>query len=154
MRKVLKVIVILIAVCLIVLQFFQIDRAAVPVIPTQTLKAAVNVPPDVSQMLVRSCNDCHSDQTQYPWYSYFQPVGWFVKGHIEDGKKELNFSKFNTYEPKKKVRKLEEICEMVQDGSMPLPSYTWIHRSAVLTNSDAQALCDWVDVEKAKIRVE
>lgn len=154
MRKILKVAVIGLAVVFVVLQFFQIDRASVPVVPNETLQAAVNVPADITQILGRSCNDCHTDQTRYPWYSYVQPAGWFLKDHIEEGKRELNLSVFNTYEPKRKVRKLEEMCEMVQAGSMPLPSYTWIHGSAVLSKSDVQAICDWAEKEKVKISVE
>jgi hypothetical protein len=154
MRKALKYIVIFLVVSFAVLQLFQIDRAAPPVVADRTLQAAVNVPADISQILGRSCNDCHSDQTQYPWYSYVQPIGWFLKDHIEEGKRELNFSVFNTYESKKKAKKLDEICEMVQEGSMPIASYTWIHGSAVLSKSDVQAICSWTEVAKANIKAD
>lgn len=109
----------------------------------QTVQAAVEVPADITQILGRSCNDCHSNQTTYPWYAYIQPAAWFLQGHINEGRSELNFSKFNTYDAAQQLRKLEEICEEVRAGTMPLPSYLWIHRDAVLSPSDVEALCDW-----------
>jgi hypothetical protein len=143
MKRVIKIILIVAAAVLVVIQFFGIDRTAEAVVPNETLQAAVAVPADITQILGRSCNDCHSNQTTYPWYASVQPAGWFLAGHIEDGRRELNFSKFNTYAPTKKKRKLEEICDEVKSGSMPLPSYLWIHRDAVISQSDAAALCDW-----------
>jgi hypothetical protein len=74
-----------------------------------------------------------------------------MKDHIDDGRRELNFSVWSTYTPKRKSKKLEEICEQVEKGEMPLPSYLWIHRDAALREGDAQALCDWAKGEQAKL---
>ncbi|MEQ1603680.1 MAG: heme-binding domain-containing protein [Pyrinomonadaceae bacterium] len=143
MKKVLKIVVGLLALGFIVLQFFGIDKTNPPVVQAETLEAAVAVPADVSQILGRACNDCHTNTTVYPWYSNIQPSGWFLKDHIDEGRRELNFSIFNTYSPQKKSKKLEEICEQVESKEMPLPSYLWIHRESTLTESDAKALCSW-----------
>jgi|ERR1043166_3352100 hypothetical protein len=153
-KKILKILAILIAVGLIVIQFFRIDKAAPAINPGETLEAAVNVPPDVSLILGRSCADCHSYTTIYPWYVNIQPVAWFMKNHIDEGRRHLNFSIFNTYTPKRKAQKLEEICEQVESKEMPLPSYLWIHWDAMLKDTEAQALCDWAKQEKAKIPTE
>lgn len=142
-RKYWKLGVVILFLPVLVLQSFQIDRTAPPINPTETLEAAVSVPADISMIIGRSCNDCHSHKTSYPWYAYVQPTGWFLKGHIDDGREELNFSVFNTYSDSKKAKKLEEVCDEVTAGSMPLPSYLWIHRSAALSDSDRKALCDW-----------
>src|SRR5207253_7873948 len=120
----------------------------------ETLEAAVAVPPDISFILSRSCNDCHTNNTIYPWYSYIQPAGWFLKNHIDEGRRHLNFSVFNTYTPNKKAKKLEEICEQIDSGEMPLPSYLWLHGNAVLKDTEAKALCDWANQEKARIQPE
>lgn len=151
MKKTIKIAAIVIVISLVVIQFFQIDKSSSAVVQAETLEAAVSVPPDIKLILGRSCNDCHSNTTVYPWYSNIQPAGWFLKSHIDDGKRHLNFSVFNTYAEKKKAHKLEEICEMVESKQMPLPSYLWIHRDAVLKDPEARALCDWANQEKAKI---
>lgn len=149
MKKVVKLAVIAIAVAFLAIQFFQIDKANPPINESETLEAAVKVPPDVTIILGRSCNDCHTNKTVYPWYAYVQPAGWFLRSHIDDGKRHLNFSIFATYDAKKKAKKLEEICEQVTSAEMPLPSYTWIHRDAVLTGSEREALCAWADGARA-----
>lgn len=135
----------------VVIQFFRIDKANPPVNAADTLEASVAVPPDIQLILGRSCNDCHTNQTIYPWYANIQPSGWFLKDHIDDGRRHLNFSVWNTYEPRKKRKKLEEICEQVESAEMPLPSYLWIHRDSVMRDGDAKALCDWAKAEGAKL---
>jgi hypothetical protein len=150
-KKVLKILVVVLAVGLIVIQFFRVDRTNPPIVESQTLAAAVSVPPDVTLILGRACNDCHSHKTVYPWYTNLQPVAWWLRDHIDHGREELNLSTFNTYETKKKARKLEEICDEVRDGKMPLPSYLWGHPEAVLTESDKNVLCSWTEAERAKL---
>lgn len=154
MKKTLKIIGILIFAGFVILQFFGIDKTNPPIVQGETLEAAVLVPPDVSQIMTRACSDCHTNSTIYPWYSTVQPIGWFLKNHIDDGKRNLNFSIFNTYSAKKKAKRLDDICELVQSKEMPLPSYLWIHRDAVLSDSDVKALCDWAKQESGKIAVE
>ncbi len=154
MKKTLKILGILIFVGFVVLQFFGIDKTTPPIVPSETLEAAVSVPADISQIMVRSCNDCHTNATIYPWYSNVQPFGWFLKNHIEEGRQKLNFSIFNIYTAQKKAKRLDDVCDQVESKEMPLPSYLWIHRDAVLTDSDAKALCDWAKQEQGKIAVE
>lgn len=151
LKKILKITAICLILAFIVIQFFAIDKANPPVNEGEALEAVVAVPADVSQILSRSCNDCHSHKTIYPWYSYVQPSGWFLRGHIDDARRHLNFSKFATYEPKKQAKKLEEICEEVEAGAMPLPSYLWIHGDAVLSKSDAAALCAWAKEARSRM---
>ncbi len=154
MKKILKIITILILAALVIIQFFRIDKTAPPIVMSETLETAVSVPPDVALILGRSCNDCHSFNTIYPWYSNIQPSAWFLKNHIDDARRELNFSIFNTYKPKRKAKKLEEICEQVESKEMPLPSYLWIHWDSALKEGEAKALCDWARREREKIVVE
>lgn len=143
MKNFLKVLLILIVSGFIVLQFFRPNRTNPPIVEAETLEASVRVPADVQAILTRSCNDCHSHKTVYPWYSNVSPFSLFLANHIEDGRRHLNFSVWNTYDKKKKLHKLEEVQEQVQGGAMPLGSYLWIHRDAVLSESDARALSDW-----------
>ncbi|MCS6874151.1 MAG: heme-binding domain-containing protein [Pyrinomonadaceae bacterium] len=118
------------------------------------LENQISVPSEVNSILERSCKDCHSNETVYPWYSNIQPVGWYLANHVEEGRHELNFSEWGTYSQKKRKHKLEEICEQVKIGEMPLRSYLLIHREAVLSEEDKRILCDWTDNEISKLPSE
>lgn len=150
-RKTLKITALIVAIVFIGMQFFGISKTNPPINDGETLESAINVPADISMILARSCNDCHSHKTTYPWYAYIQPSGWFLRDHIDHGREELNFSVFNTYSSDKKSKKLDEICEEVTKATMPLPSYLWIHREAALSESEARALCQWAESERAKL---
>ncbi len=143
MKKALKIALLVFAIVFVGIQFFQIDKTNPEIVKAETLESLVNVPSDVSIILGKACNDCHTNKTRYPWYSYVQPSGWFLKDHVEHGKEHFNMSKFATYDANKQAKRLEEMCEEVTEGNMPLPSYTWIHREAVLTETEKKALCDW-----------
>ena len=77
------------------------------------------------------------------WYENIQPLGWWIGKHITDGKKEINFSEFNTYKPKRKAHKFKEIVEMVEEDEMPLPSYLIVHGGARLNDSQKKLLIEW-----------
>ncbi|MEP7149471.1 MAG: heme-binding domain-containing protein, partial [Acidobacteriota bacterium] len=132
-----KISLIVLAVVFLALQFVRPDFSNPAVVEAETLYAVTSVPADVRLVLERSCSDCHSNETQYPWYSKVSPFSWYLAGHIEDGRSEMNLSVWNTYKREKKIRKLEEVCEQVESAAMPLPSYLWIHRDAVLSESEA-----------------
>ncbi len=145
MKKAVKIIVLVLAAGFLVIQLFQIDKSNPPINEGETMEAAVSVPPEISSILSRSCNDCHSNNTVYPWYSYIQPVGWFLKNHIDEGRDELNFSRFAAYEPKRRNKKFKEVCEQVGSGEMPMTAYVIGHPNAALTEADKKALCDWAN---------
>ena len=104
---------------------------------------AMAVPAPVRTILEKSCYDCHSNHTEYPWYDRIAPVSWWVANHIKEGKLELNFTEFGTYTPKKQAKKLEEIAETVESGEMPLKSYLITHGDARLTEAQKKTLVDW-----------
>jgi len=143
MPKILKYAVIGLALTFLIAQFIRPSFTNPPVNASERLEASVNVPVDVAAILKRSCSDCHTNETDYPWYSQITPVNWWLKNHIDEGRDEMNFSTWGTYTPKRKAKKLEEVCEQVESGAMPLPSYLWAHRDAVLSPDDAKLLCSW-----------
>jgi hypothetical protein len=151
MKRILKILAIVIAVAFIAAQFFRPDRTNPQVVEADTLEAAAQVPESVKTILARSCADCHSNNTIYPWYSNISPVSWFLVDHIEEGRRELNLSEWNTYNTRKKAKKLEEICAEVQAGGMPLPSYLWIHWGAALSADEIKTLCDWTAKAQAEL---
>lgn len=118
---------------------------------SQDVTHYVEVPQNVITVLQSSCYDCHSNRTTYPWYSKVNPVGWWLNSHIREGKEELNFSDFSAYDPDRMKHKLEEIAEEVEEGHMPLPSYTWIHRDAILNEEEARLIDTWVKTELQKL---
>ncbi|RPH34781.1 cytochrome C [bacterium] len=106
------------------------------------------VPAEIHDLLRRSCYDCHSNRTIYPWYSYVEPVGWWLNSHITEGKSELNFDEFTSYPVFRQLRKLQAIRQQVEDGKMPLPSYTVVHTSAILTPEERGRIIHWVEAMK------
>lgn len=99
---------------------------------------------EIKKLLTVSCYDCHSNNTDYPWYSSFQPHGWFLQQHIDDGKSELNFSEFGAYSDRMKANKLRSMISQIEDNKMPLWSYTLMHRDAKLSKSERKALVEYL----------
>jgi hypothetical protein len=102
------------------------------------------LPAGVHETFEKKCYDCHSNNTQYPWYVHIQPIGWWMASHIKEGKDELNFSEFKTYEPKRAAHTLEEISEEIGGGHMPIESYTWLHPEAKVTADERKAINGWI----------
>jgi hypothetical protein len=107
---------------------------------------ATNV--EVDKILNTACYDCHSNHTEYPWYCNIQPIGWWTSHHVNEGKEELNFSEFNSYSLKRKLKKLKEIKEQLDENEMPLSSYTLIHSDAKLSAENKIILIKWIDDTK------
>lgn len=151
LRRVLKWLAV-VAVCVLIgLQFVRPARTNPAVNQSQTIHARLQVPPQVAAILDRSCQDCHSNTTRWPWYSNVAPVSWFVIDHVNQGRSHLNISEWGSLDNRKAGKKLEEMCEEVEDGAMPLQSYTNIHWSAKLSPEDIKTLCDWTAAERARI---
>lgn len=148
-KKILGVIVII----FVGIQFIRPERNESAGITANDISQHYHVPTRVQEILQRACNDCHTNNTIYPWYTNIQPVGWWMQHHVDEGKRALNFNKFGTYAPKKQDHKMEEVIEMVEQDEMPLNSYLWIHRNAQLSAADKKALIDWAKQVRAEIAV-
>jgi len=96
--------------------------------------------PQVESIVRRSCFDCHSNETKWPWYSEVAPASWLLANHVKDGRRHMNFS---DWDREKEPKRLEELCEEVREGNMPMPSYLLIHRGAVLSADEVNTLCTW-----------
>jgi hypothetical protein len=116
------------------------------------------VPDDVKSILEKACNDCHSNNTRYPWYSNIQPVDWWLDKHVQDGKKHLNYDEYTNRSLRYQYHKMEETIEMIKEGEMPLDSYTWVHKDAKLTREEKSKLTGWaesvMDIMKAKYPID
>ncbi len=146
-----KKILITLLVVLVIIQFFHPKKNQSTALSPNDISAKYDVPQDVHAILDKACMDCHSNNTRYPWYSKIQPVDWWLANHVNEGKAELNFSEFLTYEPKKADHKMEEVMETVKEGEMPLNSYTWTHKDAKLTQQEKEKLVNWAQEVRRKI---
>jgi hypothetical protein len=134
-----KKILIVLLVAFVIIQFFRIDKTSPLTNKGTDFLVIKNTPENVAKIIKSSCYDCHSNETKYPWYSNFQPVAWFLKNHIEGGRKKLNFSTFASYTTKKQAHQLEEAANAVEGGYMPMDSYLLIHSEAKL-NAEQKTL--------------
>ncbi len=144
----LKKILIGLGIVLIVIQFIHPDKNESNDL-TYDISTKYEVPNDVNHLLQVSCNDCHSNKTEYPWYVNVQPVAWWLDHHVDDGKKHLNFSEFIKTPLFVQNHKFEEIIEMVEDKEMPLPSYTYLglHEKANLSDAQRETIMEWAKVQ-------
>jgi len=153
-RSALKVVLVILFLIFAGLQFLRPNFVNPPIIESNTLESDLNVPNEVNAILQRSCKDCHTNKTNYPWYANIQPIGWYLANHIKEGRRELNFSEWKNFSNQRKRRKLKEICEEVESREMPLRSYLLVHREAGLSDEDIRILCEWTKAEIAKIPEE
>lgn len=149
--KVLKWFVVALVVVFIGLQFVRPARTNPAVDQTQTIHAHLQMTQQVAAIIDRSCQDCHSNTTRWPWYSNVVPASWFLVDHVNEGRQHLNFSEWGRLDRRRADKRLEEMCEEVSDKLMPLESYTWIHRSAKLSADDIKTLCDWTETERKRL---
>ena len=112
------------------------------ILPTDIINTYA-VPEKVYAVLKKACYDCHSNNTRYPWYADLQPFGWQLQQHIKNGKKDLNFSEFGSYSSRRKINKLRAIDKSIKNGTMPLSSYTLLHKNARLTKDEKQLIINW-----------
>ncbi len=143
-----------VTVVVVCMQFFTPKRNISTSVSQAGIASVFTTPQEVQSILTKACNDCHSNNTVYPWYSNIQPVGWWLQHHVNEGKGELNFDSFAVYSPRRQHHKLEELEEMVEHGDMPLPSYTWIHKNAILTEAEKQTLLSWSKSIRAEMQAK
>jgi len=145
LRATLKWIAVVIAVIFIGLQFTTPRHINPSVDAAQTLAATTAVPPEISAVFARSCNDCHSNQTNWRWYTYVAPVSWFTVGHVNEGRQELNLSEWGRYGTRMKETRLNAICGQARAGTMPIASYTFVHRETKLSPDEVTKICKWTE---------
>jgi len=141
-------------VLLVAVQLVPLKRENPPITSAQTIYAAQPMPQVVRSILQNSCNDCHSNETQWPWYSYVAPVSWLVVHDVRAGRRHVNFSQWAAYPDKKKVDRLEQICDQVTNGDMPDGWYAFVHRSSHLTAEQRDAVCEWAEGSRATLPLE
>lgn len=134
-------------VVLVGIQLVPVDRTNPPV------TGEVPAPDDVMAILERSCWDCHSNETSWPWYSHVAPASWLVAEDVEEGRGHANFSTWDQYEPEERDEVMEELIEVVEEAEMPLWQYTLVHRDAKLSETERGRLAEWARAVRAEAGV-
>lgn len=147
-----KKLLIFLVFVLVVAQFIRPEKNISHRPQPDDLFAQQPAPEQIRVAVEHACYDCHSNNTRYPWYAQVQPLGWWLAKHVKDGKDHLNFSEFGSYPAKRAVRKLEQFSEQIEDGSMPLKSYTLIHRDARFTPEQIKQLLEWLDALQERLK--
>jgi hypothetical protein len=140
-----KKILITLAILLVIIQFIHPEKNKAPGRQANALATLITVPDNIKNIFAKACNDCHSNNTRYPWYSRIQPVDWWMNNHVREGKRELNFDEYANRPLRYQYHKMEEIADEVEEGEMPLDSYTWMHRDARLTETEKKEVIDWAN---------
>jgi len=144
LKKILKRTFQILLLIFIIIQFIRPAKNKSGVISGNDISKIYTVPENVQVILKSSCYDCHSHNTVYPWYANIQPVAWWLNDHVQEGKKELNFSEFAAYRIGRQYKKLDEINKEVKEDEMPLNNYLWLHKNAKLDNQQKLTLTNWV----------
>lgn len=139
---------------LIVIQFFRPEKNQSTQVLSSDVEKIYSTPSNVHSILEKACYDCHSNNTVYPWYFNIQPVAWWMNNHIEEGKHRINFSDFGSDPIRWQYKKMESAMKEIKEGGMPLDSYTWIHKNAILTSDEKQTLLNWAQNIRDTMKVK
>ena len=150
MKKITRLVLIIALVAFIIIQFIRPEKnqggyESVMAFEKETMPSVA-----LAEILKNNCYDCHSNQTQYPWYAEIAPISFWLNDHVEDGKRHFNVSEWDSYSLKKKDHKLEELIEFVEEGEMPLDSYTWLHGN--LTEEQTKLILQWAGLTRLKYK--
>lgn len=138
-----KKILLVLLVLLIIIQFIHPSRNISKGEQPNNISRAFNVPTEVRTVLDKACMDCHSNNTRYRWYFKIQPLDWWLTHHINEGKQELNFDEYANKPLRYQYHKMESTVDQIKKDEMPLNSYLWVHKDAVLTDSEKNVLISW-----------
>ena len=141
MRKLLTRTALAVVAIFLIAQWIPVDRSNPPT------KVEIPAPAAVHEMLQRSCYDCHSNRTQWPWYSRVAPVSWFVAKHVREGRENLNLTEWPLMEVEAQLFFLGEMKEQIEAANMPLDSYLIVHWDARLSAAERAMVLDWIDEE-------
>jgi hypothetical protein len=138
----------------ILIQFIRPAPNKSTAVFSRDIEKTVSVPGNVQGILKKTCYDCHSNNTRYPWYAAVQPVGWLLANHIRNGKEKLNFNEFGSYPVRRQISKLNGIANSIKHGSMPLSTYTMMHKEARLSAGEKALVIDWALRTKDSLRAK
>ena len=143
MRISLKRIILIVVAVFVAAQFIRPSRTNPPIDAALELTSVQSVSPAAKSILDRSCIDCHSNRTVWPWYSQFAPSSWLVASDVNGARSKMNLSEWGTYPEFKRLDRMKDICDEVTKGNMPPWQFLLMHSDARLSSADVQTLCQW-----------
>jgi len=156
--KLLKRILLILLLAFVVIQFFRPKKNVSAQTSRNDIATLYAVPGDVKVILDKACNDCHSNNTRYPWYAKLQPIHWWLDKHVREGKGHINYDEYTNRPLRYQYHKMEEVIEMIEDGKMPLKTYTWTHKDARLAADEQSKIIGWansiMDTMKAQYPID
>tara|TARA_B100000508_G_scaffold141062_1_gene145772 strand:- start:11655 stop:12053 length:399 start_codon:yes stop_codon:yes gene_type:complete len=129
---------------MVLIQFIRVEYTNPPSKPENDLIAITNPPEEVQKILKSSCYHCHSNNTVWPWYSQIAPASWWIKHHVDEGRRHFNFSEWHEMDARHVERFVEEAEYEVLEGDMPLPPFTLMHKGTKLTEQQKDVLITWL----------
>jgi hypothetical protein len=152
MKKIILRILLLLFIIVIAIQFIHPPKNVSTEVLANDISKQYAVPAAVDSILTKACYDCHSNNTKYPWYNNIQPVAWWLNDHVKSGKAHLNFNEFTNMRVARQYKRLKDCIETVKAAEMPLESYTWIHKNAILTDTEKEILYNWCNTVRDSIK--
>lgn len=140
MSRRLKQIAIVFIVAIAAAQLIRPDRANPPTDPGRTIQAQMKNADGLVAVLDRSCGDCHSNNTSWPWYTQIAPASWLMAYGVTSGRKAVNFSEWGSYQPEVQRTLLSASCQDASTGKMPGP-YTLLRSETQLSAQDIETIC-------------
>lgn len=149
--RLIRLVLLALVILLVAAQFIPVERSNPATDPAQSLEATARPPAAVSATLERSCRDCHSNRTTWPWYSRVAPASWLVASDVKEGRSHLNFSEWGRLDNRRAAVRLEEICEEIRSGAMPDWKYVLLHPQAKLSQQEIDAICSWANAARTAL---
>ena len=151
MKKIGLVILYILLGSFVLIQFFRVQKnVSEDAVPYDFLQVHSDMPENLQNTFRTSCYDCHSNNTNYPWYALIAPFSWVIDQHIRNGKNELSFNAYDSLGKRQKIAFLDQICEVVSDSSMPPQNYLMLHPDAALSADEILSICNWTEAEAIK----
>lgn len=154
MKKYAKISLLVLLGLLVIIQFFRIEQNNPPITEEEQFSKVESVPANVLSIFQRACYDCHSNETQWPWYADVAPVSWIVGDHVQEAREEMNFSEWGSFSLEKRDHKLEEIIEEVSEGEMPERAYAAWHPEALISPADTSIMFSWIRTKRRELSKE
>ncbi len=126
----------------------MVDRSKMEILP------GAEIAPEVRQIVVNKCADCHSNATRWPVYSRFAPASWLVEHDIMEARDHLNFSLWQEYDTETRLDLLARSAVEVRKGDMPLKPYAFMHPEARFTDAERTLFINWTKTERTRLRAE
>ena len=121
-------------------QLIRPNRSSPAIDAARTFRAHAAGADEAAAVLDRSCRDCHSNETAWPWYTGIAPVSWLMAYGVTQGRRSVNFSEWAAYPPERQRALLDESCRDATTGKMP-GAYTWLRPETRLSPRDIETIC-------------